>query len=75
MMYASENSCIMEVVMVMMQTDQSMFTTSDDEELYEAVRRVRAAEVVTAVSTGLKPIFLKYEIYYIVGLILLHSKI
>ena len=37
--------------MAMMQTDHSMFTTSDDEELYDALRRVRTAEVVTAVSS------------------------
>ena len=55
-MYALENTRIMEVVMAMMQTDHSMFTTGDDEELYEALRRIRTAEVVTAVSTGLKPI-------------------
>ena len=49
-MYASANTNIMKSVMVIMSHDHSIFTTSEDKELYNALRRVRNAEVVTAVS-------------------------
>ena len=48
--HASGNTNIMKNVMTMMQSDHSIFTTSDDKELYYALRRVRNAEIVTAVS-------------------------
>lgn len=51
-MYALENTMILQSIMMIMQSDHSIFTTSDDEQLWNALWRVRNTEIITAVSMG-----------------------
>ena len=51
-MYALENTMILQSTMMIMHSDHSIFTSNDVEQLWNALWRVRNAEIVTAVSTG-----------------------
>ena len=50
--YALENTKILQSVMMIIQSEHSFFTSSDDEQLWNALRRVRNTEILTAVSMG-----------------------